>query len=91
MRITSSDLREKDVINVTTATVIGRINEVEFDSATGQITTLLILKDKGIFSLFKESPIRITWDKIVCIGEDAVLVRLSNNEIETVFSSRKED
>lgn len=87
-RITSAQLRQKDVINLCDGTRLGCISEIEFDTCSGQICSL-ILSSGGLFSFGKDSGIVLPWNRIECIGEDAILVKISNSEVETFFKGSK--
>ena len=86
--ITSTELRQRDVINLCDGTKIGCITDIELDTCTGQISAL-ILSSGGIFSFVKEPRIALPWNRIECIGEDAILVKISNSEYDTFFKSNK--
>lgn len=87
-RITSAELRQKDVINLCDGTRLGCITEIEFDTCSGQICAL-ILSSGGMLSFIKDSRIVLPWNRIECIGEDAILVRISNSEYDAFFKSIK--
>ena len=86
-RITNAQLRQKDVINLCDGTRLGCISEIEFDTCSGQICSL-ILSSGGLFS-FKDCRIILPWNRIECIGEDAILVKITNSEYDTYFKSGK--
>lgn len=87
-RITSAELRQKDVINLCDGTRLGCITEIEFDTCSGQICAL-ILSSGGMLSFIKDSRIVLPWNRIECIGEDAILVRISNSEYDAFFKAIK--
>ena len=75
--IRACDLRQKEVINVCGAQRLGYIYDVDIDFDTGNIRSIIIPARRGIFSrLFKKRDYVIPWDKIVCVGEDIVLVQM---------------
>ena len=80
-RMTFSQLRDKDVINLCNASLIGYIGEIEFEPTTGQICSAVICKSNGVLGLGKEDRIVMPWTKIECIGEDAILVRIPVEEL----------
>lgn len=86
--ITSIELRQRDVINLCDGARIGCITDIEFDSCTGQISAL-ILSSGGLFSFLRECRIALPWNRIECIGEDAILVKISNSEYDAFFKSNK--
>ena len=85
-RITSAQLRQKDVINLCDGTRLGCIAEIEFDTCSGQICSL-ILSNGGLFSFSKDCKIVLPWNRIECIGEDAILVKISHTEFDAFFKS----
>ena len=87
-RITSAELRQKDVINLCDGTRLGCITEVEFDTCSGQICAL-ILSSGGMFSFMKDCRIVLPWNRIECIGGDAILVKISNSEYDAFFKGSK--
>ena len=90
MRICSTvDLRYKEVINVCDGARLGCAQDFEIDVSCGKILALVIAGDGGIFGFSKKEDIIIPWDKVQCIGEDTVLVRLDQNEIQICVRDRK--
>ena len=83
-RMFLAQLRDKDVINLCNASRIGYIYEIEFDSCTGQICSLVLCRDSGWLSFKKEDDLVLPWTRIECIGEDAVLVKISEDELLTL-------
>ena len=69
-----SDLQNKKIININSGKSIGNIMDIEvLDS--GKIESLIIEQSKNIFSLNRESEIRLYWNDIVKIGEDVILIQ----------------
>jgi len=87
-KILLSQLREKDVINLCNASRLGYINEVEFDSCSGQITALVLCRNTGLFGWGKEDSLLLPWSRIECIVEDAVLVKISDEEYTCLASEK---
>ena len=81
-RITTTQLRQKDVINLCDGTRLGCITEVEFDTCSGQICSLILTRSGGLFGFSKECPLVLPWGRIECIGEDAILVKIPASEFE---------
>ena len=69
-----SDLQNKKIININSGKSIGNIMDIEVLD-TGKIESLIIEQSKNIFSLNRESEIRLYWNDIVKIGEDVILVQ----------------
>lgn len=77
------DLRDKEVINSKNACRLGNICDVEIDSCTGKVVSLIIYGKGRIFSpFFKSDDIRIRWEDVEVIGEDTVLVCFDGKEYE---------
>lgn len=71
------DLRQKEVINICGAQRLGYVYDVEINFETGNIESIIIPGRTGIFGwLFKKKDYVVPWDKIVCVGEDIVLVQM---------------
>ena len=87
-RITSAQLRKKDVINLCNGMKLGYVSEVEFDTCSGQICSLIITSG-DFLSIFKDCRIVFPWSRIECIGEDAVLVKMTESEYDAFFKSTK--
>jgi YlmC/YmxH family sporulation protein len=79
-RCSTAELREKEIINLCDGMRLGYANDFEFDLTDGRITALLLNQQKGFSCLTKCETIRIPWDRIECIGEDTVLVKLNLSE-----------
>ncbi len=69
-------LSEKCVINLCDGTNLGYICDVRIDVECGKVCSFILPVEQGIFSFGKGETISIPWEKIECIGEDAILVRL---------------
>ena len=72
-----SDLQTKKVINITDGKNIGNIIDV-YVTEDGQIELFVIETNKSIFSLTKETDIKIKWNNITKIGEDVILIKTDN-------------
>ena len=75
MGCNTAELREKDVISTKDGRKLGYITEFEIDVSCGKILAILVSSPScGFFARPWQNELRIPWDKIECIGEDAVLV-----------------
>ncbi len=74
MYLRLSDLQNKKIININSGKSIGNIMDIEVLD-TGKIESLIIEQSKNIFSLNRESEIRLYWTDIVKIGEDVILIQ----------------
>lgn len=88
-RFSTCDLREKDVINLCDGTKLGCPTDFEFDACDGRITAIVISVPSGFLGLGKSSDVVIPWNKIECIGEDAILVKLAKSELFMPESKKK--
>ncbi|MCL6479458.1 MAG: YlmC/YmxH family sporulation protein [Peptococcaceae bacterium] len=74
-----SELRAREVINVTDGRRLGPIKDIDVDLEEGRISAIILptygTRLIGLFS--REQEIVIPWDKIVRIGVDVILVELS--------------
>ena len=76
----TAQLRDREIINLCDGARLGYAEDFEFDLTNGCITALLLADDRGVFRFSKCEEFRIPWDKIECIGEDTILVRINTNE-----------
>ena len=74
------DLRDKDVINVCDGAVLGCPEDFEIDMECGKIIALVVVGEGAVLGFGKKDTYVIPWDKIQCVGEDAVLVKLTPEE-----------
>ncbi|MGL5512576.1 MAG: YlmC/YmxH family sporulation protein [Sporomusa sp.] len=80
MRI--SELSGKEVINLGDGARLGTIYECDlaFDSHTGMIGGLVLPRRKTVFHFFSDSQVTtIPWQAIRRIGDEVVIVDLSNS------------
>ena len=90
MKICSTvDLRDKEVINLCDGARLGCAQDFEIDVSCGRILALVIAGDCGIFGFSKREDIIIPWEKVECIGEDTVLVKLEPNELQICVHEHK--
>lgn len=70
-----TDLRNKEVINAKNGCRIGQVCDVEIDTCTGCIVSVIIWGRTKCLGLFgREEDIRICWNEIEVIGDDTILV-----------------
>lgn len=71
-----SDLQSKNLVNVVDGKNIGNIIDIKIN-LNGNIESLIIETKTGLFSfLNKDMDLEVTWNNIVKIGEDVILVKL---------------
>ena len=88
-RFNTCDLREKEVVNLCDGTKLGCPSDFEFDICDGRITAIIVPRPCGFLGLSHANDLLIPWNKIECIGEDAILVRLLPNECCSQDADRK--
>ncbi len=69
-----SDLQTKRIISVSSGKSIGTIIDADIRE-DGTIESFIIEQNKSLFSLSRESDVRIFWNNITKIGEDVILVQ----------------
>ena len=74
-----SEIEEKDVINVVTGERIGYVSSLKIDTSTGRITAIAVQPMARLVSFFanKEDHVVIPWNQILKIGEDVIIVNLT--------------
>ena len=72
------DFKHKEVINIKDGKRLGYVQDVCADLESGVITSIIVPGSTNkLFGFFSSSSdITIPWDKIVCIGEDIILVKI---------------
>ncbi len=74
------ELRNKQVVCVHTGEVLGYISDIEFDTESGKMESLVIYGKTRAFGLFgKSEDIVIPWADIEVIGSQTVLVKNKTN------------
>ena len=69
------DLRHKEVINAKSGCRLGFVDDVEFDTKSAVVISLVIYGRLRCFGLLgRDDDIIIKWDAIDLIGEDTILV-----------------
>lgn len=72
-----SDLRYKEVINVRDGRCLGCVSDLELDTATAKVCSLIIYGRAKLLGLFMREPdVCIRWCDIEVIGEDTILVNM---------------
>jgi len=71
-----SDLQNKDIVNMNDGKRLGNIIDIKLDEESGNVIGI-ILENKGFMTrLISNNPeSEITWNNIVKIGEDVILVK----------------
>ncbi len=70
-----TDMREKEVINLKDGCRLGNVCDVEFDTCSGNIVSIIVFgKGKAFGLLGRGEDIKICWNDIKVIGDDTILV-----------------
>jgi YlmC/YmxH family sporulation protein len=76
--IKTSELREKEVINIRDGTRLGMISDIDINLEKGEIESIIIPGPGRILGIFgRNSDIEIRWQNIIKIGKDVILVDLN--------------
>ena len=71
-----ADLRNKQVVCVKSGEILGYVSDVEFNTTTGNLDSIIIFGRPKLLGLFgKYADIDIPWGDIEVIGEETVLVK----------------
>ena len=82
-----SELRNKEVINKQDGSRLGCVCDIEFDSLTGQMVSIIIFGRNRLFGAASED-IRVLWKDIEIVGDDTILVSYNPPE---VYRGRKKN
>ncbi len=69
------ELKNKQVVCVKDGCVLGFVSDVELDTSSGALTSIIIFGRYKLFGLFgKEDDLVIPWNDIKVIGNETILV-----------------
>lgn len=81
-----SELRTREIINITDGRRMGVIKDIEIDMEDGKISALVLPGAGRVMGFWgREEEFVVPWDKIIKIGMDVILVEvniLNNNRRE---------
>lgn len=77
----TGDIRDKEIINLCDGMRLGYATDFEINVCDARIVALIVPSCGGFLGLAKGEGIVIPWDKIECIGEDTILVRVNATEL----------
>lgn len=89
MLCTMRDLEAKDIVNVCTGAKLGRMCDLEMDTSCGKITAILVADGLGGFWQSRTESLRIPWENVRCVGEDAILVEVQRELPEGTHRRRR--
>jgi len=77
-RVKTSELKNKEVIDVNNGKRLGIIADIDIDLVEGRIKGISVPKEEKGFKIFgAKEDIYIAWDEISRIGHDVILVDVS--------------
>lgn len=80
--IKTSELRDKEIININTGKRLGNIVDVEVNLEEGKIEGIILPGESKFFRFFsKETEIYILWESIKKIGSDVILVDINDSNM----------
>ena len=71
-----TELKNKEVINITTGKRLGYVSDIELDICDARLLALIIPGERGLVS--KAPCIKIPWACIEPIGEDLIIVKMKD-------------
>ena len=78
----TEDIRKKEIINLCDGARIGCATDFEISLCDAKILALIVASG-GALSFWKKDKIIIPWEKIECIGEDTILVKMESIHCES--------
>ena len=80
-RVSTAELRELEVINLCGGEKLGYPCDFEVDLDNARLISIIVSGSGGIPFFTKKEEYVIPWCNIECIGEDAILVKLTKNDL----------
>ncbi len=84
-------LRCKEVISITDGCRIGYVDDIEIDTDTGKVVSVIVPSHRKFLFFFSRTVYSIPWDSIRKVGDETVLVEWNTPEPEKrndIFSLR---
>ena len=83
------DLQKKELVSISDGTKIGYADDVMIDADDASVKSLVVYGRLRLFGILGRQPdIVIPWEDIEIIGEDAILVSVSDLPRETIYKSK---
>ncbi len=79
-KISTADLKDREVINLCGGEKLGYPTEFEIDLDDSKVVAIIV-ENSGASLFGKKQEYLIPWCKIECIGEDAILVKIPPSEL----------
>ncbi|MBQ7026008.1 MAG: YlmC/YmxH family sporulation protein [Peptococcaceae bacterium] len=91
MTANSMQLQERQVVNIADGKCLGNLKDIELNIWTGRIESLILPAINGFWNRLQNSgELVISWDKVVRIGVDVILVDVPElSEYEMLFGKSK--
>ena len=82
----SSELKQKEVINISDGRRMGFVSDVEMNMEDGRIEAVIIPGAVRLFGIIgKDNEFVIPWERIKKIGEDIILVDMDERFMRKYF------
>ena len=79
------ELRNKQVVCVHSGDVLGYVSDIEIDSLTGKIESVVIFGKPRILGLFgKREDVIIPWAEIEVLGSETILVKSNSKYCKSI-------
>ena len=79
-----SSLRDKEIVNLKTGLRLGFVDDIEIDTDTGEIVSLIVYgRPRALGLMGRDEDITIKCRDIHLIGEDIILVKFGSDTICT--------
>lgn len=90
--MTLSELQRKEVVMMHSGEKLGYIDDLEIDEQEGFVTSIVIIDRQMKGSFFnKPTETFISWDQIVTIGTDIILISQDKKRLKETIIEEKTD
>lgn len=73
------ELQSKDVVNVVDGSKLGKVTDMDIESATGKIVSITVQPNTRIMNFFSQNnTVVIPWNQIIKIGGEVVIVNYNS-------------
>ena len=79
--VTTTELACMEVINLCDGARLGYPSAVELNVDDRCATAILVPKETGFLCFGKQETYRIPWCRIECIGEDTILIKMTDGDL----------
>ncbi len=85
----TGDIRDKEIINLCDGMRLGYATDFEINVCDARIVSLIVPSCGGFLGLSKGEAIVIPWERIECIGEDTILVKVDIKDLSKCCSEKR--